>query len=63
MEGVLDVGDSMEEEKIAQKARRRSRDGAAAIFAVANAGDQVPPYADEARIRLMRDMAKKYGCF
>jgi len=28
---------------------------------IANAGDQVPPHADEARIELMRDLVEKYG--
>lgn len=30
---------------------------------IANAGDQVPPFADEARIRIMRDLVEEHGRF
>ncbi|NUQ61243.1 MAG: hypothetical protein HUU20_02075 [Pirellulales bacterium] len=30
---------------------------------IANAGDQVPPYADEDRIKILRDLVDKYGTY
>jgi hypothetical protein len=30
---------------------------------IANAGDQVPPGADEDRIEIMRDMVEEFGRF